>query len=65
MMGLELLLLIGVVVAVVWAAQRGWTRLRRGETEQTSSAVDVLERRYARGEIDGDEFHERRAALER
>ena len=61
LMGLELLLLIP---AVIWAANRGWIQLGRRETNQSSSALDILERRYAEGEIDRDEFHERRALLE-
>ena len=65
MMGLDLLLLIGVVAAVIWAGQRGWTPLSLGERNQRSSALDILERRYAQGEIEGDEFHERRAMLDR
>jgi uncharacterized membrane protein len=63
MMGLELFLLIGVVAAIVWGAQQGWSPLRRGESTQSSNALDILERRYAQGEIDRDEFQERRALL--
>ena len=64
MMGLEVLLLIGVVAAVIWAAQRGWAPGHQEGTEQSASALDILERRYAQGEIDRDELHERRAMLE-
>jgi hypothetical protein len=63
MMGLELLILVGVVAAVIWGAQQGWSGFRRGETRETSSALDILERRYAQGEIDQDEFQDRRATL--
>lgn len=65
MMGLELFLLIGVVVLIIWGAQQGWSPFRRGESTQNNSALDILERRYAQGEIDRDEFQERRALLER
>lgn len=65
MMGLELFLLIGVIAFFVWGAQQGWSPFRRGESTQNGSALDILERRYAQGEIDRDEFQERRALLER
>ncbi len=64
MMGLDLLLLLGAVAAVIWAGQRGWTPLRPGDRTQSGKALDILERRYAQGEIDGEEFRERRAMLE-
>lgn len=63
MMGLEVLLLIGMVAAVIWGAQQGWSPFRRGVSTQNRSALDILETRYAQGEIDRDEFHQRRAAL--
>lgn len=65
MMGLELFLLIGVIAFFVWGAQQGWSPIRRGESTQNGSALDILERRYAQGEIDRDEFEERRALLEK
>ncbi len=65
MMGLELFLLIGVVAFLVWGAQQGWPATRRGASRPTaSSALDILERRYAQGEIDRDEYLQRRALLE-
>lgn len=64
MMGLEFFLLIGVIVAIIWGAQQGWSSFRRGESTQNDSALDILERRYANGEIDRDEFQERRALLD-
>lgn len=64
MMGLELFLLIGVVAFFVWGARQGWSPLRRGDSTQKNSALEILERRYAQGEIDRDEFQERRALIE-
>lgn len=64
MMGLELVLLIGVVAVIVWGVQQGRSPFQRGESTQNGSALDILERRYAQGEIDRDEFQERRALLE-
>jgi putative membrane protein len=50
-----------VVVAVALIRRRpGEEGPRRG-----SPALELLEERYARGEIDRDEFLERRAVLER
>lgn len=63
MMGLEVILLIGVVAVVIWSMQRSWSPMRREGPEQDNSALDILDTRYARGEIDRDEFEERRALL--
>jgi putative membrane protein len=48
---------VGVVFLIVRAVRRG------GGPPQGSSALRVLEERYARGEIDRDEFFERRRVL--
>lgn len=51
------------ITLVVWLV-RGTRSPGRGERgEPRSGAMAVLEERYARGEIDRDEFEERRATL--
>lgn len=53
------LLVVGVVVLVRALTDRGVATGSRG-----SSAMEILEERFARGEIDRDEFEERRRALQ-
>ena len=52
-----ILILIGIVALVVWAVQRsgGQTVVAPNET-----ALDILKKRYAKGEIDKEEFEERK-----
>jgi putative membrane protein len=48
-----------VVVGVVWLVRaRPWTAATGGD-----SAMDLLDRRFAAGEISADEYRERRAVL--
>jgi len=58
MMGMWLwwLVAIGLIAVVVWAVIRSVSRAGNGATE---SPQDVLKRRYARGEIDKDEYEKR------
>ena len=50
----------GAVIALtVWAVRS----TRTGSSESRSGALDILERRFAAGEIDRDEFEARRALL--
>jgi putative membrane protein len=61
-----MLLFWAVVVAlVVWAVRslRSERRLPDGDRTQTTSPHDILSERYARGEIDDDEFQHRRELL--
>ncbi len=55
------LVIIGIVVLIRWA----WTSMdgaaQKGESAET--ALDILEKRYARGEIDKEEFEARRLDL--
>jgi len=58
---LPLLLLVFVAwLAVKAARQNGGTTAERGRDR---SALDILEERYARGEIDEREFQERKRVL--
>jgi putative membrane protein len=52
---IPILLVVGLVVLLV---------RRRPSQSRRPSAVRILEERYARGEIDRDEYLERRAVLE-
>ena len=54
-------LLVTLVVWLVWFTSR-----RSAPPERhSSSAIEILDARYARGEIDRDAYLERRADLER
>lgn len=57
---LFLAVLVGGVVFVVRALSDRGT----GSAKSASSALQILEERFARGEIDRDEFEERKRALE-
>jgi putative membrane protein len=48
-----------VVALIVWAIRSAGTT----RTGQASDALDILDRRYAAGEIDRHEFEERRQLL--
>ena len=65
--GVFMLLLFIVVVALVVGLLRdlfGFSHARRGAPRgRGSSALDILDERYARGEIDADEYKRRRAEL--
>ncbi len=54
------LLWVGVILLVVWAVRRP----EKTDTG-TSRALAILEERYARGELDADEFTTRREQLVR
>jgi len=57
-----LLFWVGVVFLVVWAVRNvGDNKVTR---DTSNRAMEILEERYARGEIDSDEFHRRRSDLE-
>lgn len=53
----------GVIIALVWAALRAFTR-DGDRREPSRTAKDVLAERFARGEIDADEYGERLRVLE-
>ncbi len=59
--------LVAVVFFVVWLVRQGQSggssKQAGGYTGDRESALDILDRRYARGEIDREEYEERRQAL--
>lgn len=57
-----LLILVAVVIASVFFIRGAWTKGRTGGASG-GRALEILEERYARGEIDRDEFNEKRQHL--
>jgi putative membrane protein len=56
---------IAVTVALVWIAKAALdrSRVREGPEPRPESPLEILQRRYARGEIDRAEFEEKRRDL--
>jgi len=55
---------IVLVLLVVWLARTGFgTRQDPGSNGASPSALDILKQRYARGEIDQDEYERKRKDL--
>jgi putative membrane protein len=63
-MGLGMVLWIVLAVVVIWLVVRGLTALERTRTDApgTPKPDEILRERFARGEIDAEEF-ERRLTL--
>ncbi|MEX1265213.1 MAG: SHOCT domain-containing protein [Actinomycetota bacterium] len=61
-----MILSMSVIVALVWLAVRAFVTDgdRRDRGEPAREASDVLAERFAKGELDADEYRERRDALE-
>jgi putative membrane protein len=53
-----LLALIGIIAIVVWIVQ--WA----GDSRRSRTALDILNQRLARGEIDKVEYEEKRKLIE-
>ena len=62
-MGLLWLIVLVLIVAAVMGAFRSPERDRRERGERRSSGLAILEERYARGEINRDEYLEKRRDL--
>lgn len=59
-----LLFWAGLILLVVWGVRALSAESRIGGHTGRNSALQILEERFARGEIDRDEFEERRSILE-
>jgi len=55
-----ILLIVGAVLLVIWAVQR-FSAGRNEKLEE--SALDILNKRYARGEIGREEYEEKKKAI--
>ena len=64
-MGVGMLLWLVLAVVVVWLIVRGLIAVERTRTDgpAASGPDEILRERFARGEIDADEFERRRALL--
>ena len=63
-MTISMLLFWGALIALaVWAIRQLAAPRDRDRGERPASALAILEERYARGEIDREEFERRRAVL--
>jgi putative membrane protein len=59
------LLFLGLLAVGIWLIVRAATgSTSGGRSGERSSALAILEERYARGEVDDEEFHRRRRLLQ-
>ncbi len=59
-----LLMVVGIVLLVVWAARGASGNGGGGASTSPKRALDILDERFARGEIDEEEYRKRRRLLE-
>jgi putative membrane protein len=57
--GFMWLIWIGLILAIVWGIS-GW---RTGDKQRTRTPRELLDERYARGDIDEDDYQKRRTTL--
>ena len=59
----QILFLVVIIIAVVWAIRYFTGQRQIGSTPGGDSALDILKRRYANGEIDKQEFEQKKKDL--
>lgn len=57
------IIIVGLIIWAVVALTRGMGRTREQDLGKQTSALEILKDRYARGEIDKEEFEEKRKDL--
>lgn len=62
-MGFGWILGIVVLVLIIWAVNRRINSGYNTTPQEKKSALDILKERYARGEINKEEFEEKKHAL--
>ncbi len=63
-MGLWWIIGLIIVIAVVWMVMKGMNQNNQSTNQRTGkTALDILKERYASGEIDKQEFEERKRNL--
>ncbi len=59
----QILILVIVIIAVVWAIRYFTGQRQIGSSSNSASALEILKRRYANGEIDKEEFEQKKKDL--
>ncbi|MHB9002526.1 MAG: SHOCT domain-containing protein [Coriobacteriia bacterium] len=62
MLGFGLLVLVGIVLLVIWAARSSRSGFG-GSGDHSDPALDSLKRRFANGEINKEQYDEMRRVL--
>ena len=66
MMGVMILFWAAVILGIVWLVRGGFEGRRESRDEaRTSTASELLDRRFAEGSISADEYRERRELIAR
>jgi putative membrane protein len=61
---LWILIIVAIALLVPWLRSQGTGSRPSADDDHPNRALEILEERYARGEIDRDEFDQRRRDLE-
>ena len=63
-MGFGWIIWLAIIAIAVWLILRFTTKNRiKGDTSRGKSSIDILDERYAKGEIDKEEYEERKSKI--
>lgn len=57
------LIIVGLVFLIRWLIRSSSGSAEKGASESTSRALEILKERYAKGEIDREEFEQRKRTI--